>query len=131
MLGEWDRGPDLVRRALARNPQVIPVAHHALWLAQLRRGEVEEAYQAALDYRDPTFFLRALMRACCLGHLGRLEEARLEAAELFAKKPDFASRGHTLIGRLVKFPDLQQMVVEGLEKAGVAFERETCGSRHS
>ena len=52
-------------------------------------------------------------------------------AELLAKKPDFASRGRTLIGRLVKFPDLHQIVVEGLEKAGVAFERETCGSRHS
>ena len=62
--------------ARRRNPHVIPVAHHALWLAHLRRGEIEEAYQAALQYRDPTFFWRALMRACCLGHLGRLAEAR-------------------------------------------------------
>ena len=123
MLGEWDRGPALVRRALARNSHVLPVAHHALWLAHLRRGELEEACQAALEYRDPTFFLRALMRACSLGHLGRLEEARVEVGELLAKKPDFASRGRTLIGRLVKFPDLLESVVEGLEKAGLELDR--------
>jgi adenylate cyclase len=122
MLGEWDRGPDLVRQALARNPHVIPVAHHALWLVHLHRGEIEEAYQAAGYYRDPTFFWRALMRACCLGHLGRLEEARAEVAELLAKKPDFPSRGRTLIGRVVKFPDLLERVVDGLGRAGLALD---------
>ncbi len=129
LLGEWERGPDLVRRALSRNPHVIPVAHHALWLAHLHHGEIEEAYQAALQYRDPTFFLRALMRACCLGHLGRREEARGEVAELLRRKPDFPSRGRTLIGRHVKFPDLLQTIVDGLERAGLALAREAPGAR--
>ncbi len=124
MLGEWERGPDLVRRALKRNPHVIPVAHHALWLAHLRRGELEHAYQAALQYRDPAFFWRSLMRVCCLGHLGRHREAKVEAAELLQRKPDFASRGRTLIGRLVKFPDLHQHIVDGLEKGGLVLDRE-------
>jgi adenylate cyclase len=124
MLGEWDLGPDLVRRALTRNPHVLPVAQHAFWLAHLQRGEIEEAYQAALQYRDPTFFLRAMMRACCLGHLGRLEEAKVEAAELLAKKPDFPRRGRTLIGRHVKFPHLLELVVDGLGKAGLVLDRE-------
>jgi hypothetical protein len=83
---------------------------------------MEEAYQAALQYRDPTFFLRAQMRACSLGHLGRREEARVEVAELLARKPDFRSRGRTLIGRLVKFPDLVERVVEGLGRAGLALD---------
>jgi hypothetical protein len=113
-----------VRRALTRNPHVIPVGHHALWLAHLRRGEIEEAHQAALQYRDPTFFVRAMMRACCLGHLGRHEEAKREVAELLATKPDFPSRGRTLIGRHVKFPDLLESVVGGLEKAGLSMDRE-------
>jgi len=124
LLGEWERGPDLLRRALTRNPHVIPIAHHALWLAHLHRGEIEEAYQVALQHRDPTFFLRALMRACCLGHLGRREEARVELAELLAKKPDFPRRGRILIGRHVKFPDLLERIVDGLEKAGLALDRE-------
>ena len=124
LLGEWERGPALLRRALDLNPHVIPVAQHAFWLAHLHRGEFEEAYQAALQYRDPTFFLRAMMRACCLGHLGRIEEAKVEVAELLATKPDFPSRGRTLIGRHVKFPDLLESVVGGLEKAGLQLDRE-------
>jgi adenylate cyclase len=119
LLGDWERGPALVRRSMARNPNHIPVAHHALWADHLRRGEFEEAHRAALQYRDATFFWRALMRACCLGHLGRIPEARLQVAELLAMKPDFAAHGRSLIGRLIKFPDLMDVVVVGLGKAGL------------
>ncbi len=122
LLGEWERGPALVRRALDHNPHVIPLAHHALWLDHFRRGEMEEAYQAALQHRDPSHYLRAMTRASCLGHLGRKEEARAEVAELLAIKPDFARRGRTLIGRIIKFPDLLDRIVEGLEKAGLSLD---------
>jgi adenylate cyclase len=121
MAGEWERGPAIVRRALDRNPHVIPIAHHALWLAHLQRGEVEAAYQAALQYRDPTFFLRAMMRASCLGLLGRKDDAKTELAALLAYKPDFRTRGRALIGRLIKFPDVLDTVVGGLRKAGLAI----------
>lgn len=122
MCGEWEQGPPLVRRALDRNPHVIPVAHHALWLAHLRRGEVEEAHQAALQYRDPTFHVRSMMRACALGHLGRVDEARLEVAELLTRKPDFRRRGRVLIGRHIKFPELVELVADGLLRGGLALE---------
>jgi hypothetical protein len=42
-------------------------------------------------------------------------------AELLATKPDFRSRGRTLIGRHVKFPDLLERVVDGLARAGLAL----------
>jgi adenylate cyclase len=122
LCGDWERGPALVQRALARNPHHMPVAFHALWVDHLRRGELDQAYQAALQFSDAAFFWRALMRACCLGHLGRLPEARLEVAELLASMPDFAGRGRALIGRLIKFPDLFERIVEGLGKAGLALD---------
>jgi adenylate cyclase len=122
MAGEWERGPALVRRALTRNPHVIPVAHHALWLAHLHRGELDEAYQAALQYRDPTFFLRAMTRACCLGLLGRRDDAKAEVAGLLASRPDFRRCGRALIGRFVKFPDLVKRVADGLAKAGLVLD---------
>jgi adenylate cyclase len=122
LCGDWERGPALVRRALARNPHHMPVAFHALWVDHLRRGELDQAYQMALQYPDTGFFWRALTRACSLGHLGRLEEARLEVAELLASRPGFASQGRTLIGRLIKFPDLFERIVEGLGKAGLALD---------
>jgi len=122
LCGDWDSGPALIRRAIARNPHVMPVAFHGLWAHHLRRGEIDEAYQAALQYGDPIPFWRAVTRACCLGHFGRLEEARIEVAELLRTKPDFARRGRTLIGRLVKFPDLLERIVDGLAKAGLVLD---------
>ena len=121
LLGEWDRGTALVRRAIALNPHHLPVGYHALWADHLRRGEIEEAHQEALRYRDIGIFWRNLMRACCLGHLGRLAEARVEVADLLLTKPEFASRGRILIGRLLKLPELQVRIVDGLAKAGLVL----------
>jgi hypothetical protein len=80
------------------------------------------AYQEALLYRDTSWFWRSLMRACCLGHLGRLEEAQTEVAELLRTQPDFARRGRVLIGRLLKAPELQALVADGLAKAGLVLD---------
>jgi CheY-like chemotaxis protein len=118
LLGD-ERGPDLIRSARERNPYCLPHGSFGLWFHHLRRGEFELAYQAALEYRDPTFFWRPLIRACCLGHLGRTAEAQEEVAELRRCKPDFETRGRILIGHYVKFPDAMDRVVEGLAKAGL------------
>jgi adenylate cyclase len=122
LLGDWERGTALVRKAIERNPHHMPIAHYALWADLLRRGEVEQAYQEALRYRDTGFFWRNLMRASCLGHLGRLEDARVEVAELLRTKADFARRGRTLIGRILKLPELQARVADGLAEAGLVLE---------
>jgi adenylate cyclase len=119
LLGDWERGIALVRSAIERNPHHLPHAYFGLWADHLRRGRFEEAYAAALEYRDPTFFWRSLMRACALGHLAREREARAEAAELLRQKPTFPARGRTLIGYYIKPVDLQERVVDGLAKAGL------------
>jgi TolB-like protein len=121
LCGDWENGPALIRRAIAQNPHVMPVAFHGLWAYHLRRGEVDEAYRAALQYGDPIPFWRAVTRACCLGHLGRLPEASREVADLLEAAPDFARRGRMLIGRLIKFPDLLDRIVDGLAKAGLVL----------
>jgi hypothetical protein len=59
------------------------------------------------------------MRACCLGHLGRIAEAKAEVAELLLRKPDFVARGRILIGHYVKFPEVLNRIVDGLAKAGL------------
>ena len=121
-LGDWERGTALIRRSIERNAGHIPVALHALWADHLRRGEFEEAHEVALRLSDSTFFWRSLMRAVSLGHLGRIREAKREVVELVRQKPDFASRGRTLIGRYVKFPELHARIVDGLAKAGLGLD---------
>jgi adenylate cyclase len=121
LLGDWERGIALMRAAVERNPGHLPQVHHGLWADHLRRGQHEQAYRAAQEYPDSAFFWRSLMRACCLGHLHRTSEAHAEVAELLRHKPDFAERGRILIGRYLQPGDLQEGVVEGLRKAGLAL----------
>ena len=119
LLGDWERGPALCRTARERNPHCLPQVLIGLWFDHLRRGELESAYQAALEYRDPTSFWRAVMRASCLGLLGRVPEARSEVAEILRVKPDFTVRGRTLIGHYIKFPEVMSRIAEGLARAGL------------
>ena len=119
LAGDASRGPALIRAAFERNPHSLPNATMGLWFDYLRRGETTLAYQTALEFRDPTFFWRGVMRASCLGLLGRAEEARVEVDDLLRDKPDFRVRGRTLIGHYIKHPEVMELVAGGLEKAGL------------
>jgi len=121
VLGDSERGPALIRTARHRNPYCLPLASFGLWYDHLRRRDFDGAYQAALEHRDPAFFWRALMRACCLGHLGRTADAQLEVRELLRRKPDFQGRGRILIGHYVKEPEVMDRIVDGLARAGLTL----------
>ena len=92
-----------------------------MWADALRRGDVEQAYQTGLEYRDPTFFWRPVMRASCLGLLGRIAEARSEVSDLLARKPDFAARGRVLLGYYIKPREVMDRIVDGLARAGLSL----------
>jgi adenylate cyclase len=119
LAGDWERGMAIMRDAMQRNPYCLPHVSYGLWADHLRRCEFEQAYVAALAYQDTAFFWRTLMVACCLGHLGRLGEARMAAIELLRQKPSFLERGRRLIGYYIKTAELRDNVVEGLRQAGL------------
>ena len=121
LAGDGDRGPALVREARRRNPHSLPNCTMGLWFDHLRRGEVPLAYQVALEFRDPTYFWRGVMRASCLGLLGRGAEAEVEIMGILKEKPDFGARGRTLIGHYVKLPDVFGLVLDGLSRAGLTL----------
>jgi adenylate cyclase len=119
LAGEWSAGVALMRETMRRNPYCQPHGQHGFWADYLRRGDVERAYTAALEYHDQTFFWREMMISCCLGLLGRLDEARASAAELLRLKPSFPERGRTLIGYYIKAPELRERIADGLQAAGL------------
>lgn len=119
LVGDGDRGTALIREARRRNPYTLPNCTMGLWFDHLRRGEIPLAYQVALEFRDPTYFWRGVMRASCLGLLGRGAEAEAEVAALLEQKPDFEARGRALIGHYVKLPDVFDRVLDGLSRAGL------------
>lgn len=121
LCGDWERGMAIVRDADSRNPYCLPYLRHAMWADHLRRGEFDQAYSAALEYRDASGFWPQLMAASCLGHLDRADEARLRVTELLAAKPDFQARGRTLVSRFIKPLELSSTIFRGLAKAGLTL----------
>jgi len=123
LLGDWDRGPALSRSARDRNPHCLPFVLFGIWADAVRRGDIERACQVALEFRDPTVFWRSVMRASCLGLLGRTAEAKSELAGLLSCKPDFPARGRILLGHYLKFPEVLAPVIDGLARAGLDAAR--------
>ena len=118
-LGDWQRGPALVRKAIEINPHYNVVVHHALWMDTFRRQDYQQAYLESLNFRTPNLFWDHLIKAATLGLLGRIQKGRQSADELLRLKPDFARRGNVLIGRFVKFDDIIERLIVGLGRVGV------------
>jgi len=123
LTGEWERGPELSRKAIRLNPFHLPMVHAGLWLDALRRKDFEEAYWQSLEFSPPELFWQPLMQAVALAHLGRQDEAGATAVQVMKLKPDFLERGQWLIRRYVKFNDLVERIESGLEQAGLHIKR--------
>ena len=51
---------------------------------------------------------------------GRADESENAVREILDLKPDFADRGHVLIGHCVKFPEIRERLIEGLAVGGLS-----------
>lgn len=119
LLGEWDRGPALIRKAIKLNPYYRHFAHYGLWLDWFRQEQYEQAYLETFNLRSPWIFWEPLSRAATLGQLGRLRHGRQAAEELLKLKPEFPTRGRMLIGHYIKFEEIAERVIHGLRKVGL------------
>jgi hypothetical protein len=72
--------------------------------------------------RKPAIFWYPLAKASTLGLLGKIDEGKKFAESLMQLKPDFKERGRVLIGRYIKFDDIAECVIEGLDKVGIAID---------
>jgi adenylate cyclase len=122
LLGEWERGPALIRKVIRLNPFYKPVVHYALWADCLRQQDFEAAWLETTGLRRPAIFWYPLTKAASLGLLGRIDEGKRYAAELLELKPDFKHRGHWLLRRYIKFDDIADRVIDGLHKAGIEID---------
>jgi tetratricopeptide (TPR) repeat protein len=122
LLGDWKRGPAFIEKAIHANPHYNVTVHYALWLNLFRRKTYEKAYQETLNFRNPNLFWDPLAKAATLGHMGRIQEGRQAAAELLKLKPGFARRGRVLIGRYVKFDEIVERMIAGLNRVGVELD---------
>ncbi len=122
LLGDWERGPALIRKVIRLNPFYDPVVHYALWLDCLRQEDYEGAYLETMSLKGPVVFWYPLAKATALGHLGRDEEGKRFVENLLKLKPDFPSRARILIGHYIKFEEIVERVIDGLRKSGLHIE---------
>ena len=119
LCGAFDDGIELVRRTMSQNPYYSLQAHEALCYDWFRREEYERAYQETLNFRRPSNFWEPLIRAALLGLLGRIDEGKVAVEQLLRLKPDFRDRGIILIKHFLKFDEILDPFLAGLNKVGL------------
>jgi len=124
LLGDWDRGEQLILRAIELNPFYRLFARSALWVNAFRQGHYEQALAEAEMCAGVIYFWGPLSRAATLGQLGHPGAGRA-VRELLELKPGFAAQGRMLIERYIKFPDISERIIEGLSRAGLDLEQRT------
>jgi tetratricopeptide (TPR) repeat protein len=123
LAGEWERGLKYIKKAMQLNPYYRPWVHHALCFNWFRVGNYEKAYRETLNFKMPECHWDPLLKASACGHLGKIEEGQAYGRALLALKPDFAQHGRILIGRYVKFEDIVDRIIEGLNAVGIKISQ--------
>ncbi len=107
---------DLSRHLIHKlNPFYGKYVHSALCVNCLRQKNYANAYPETLKLNRPALFWDHLSRASTLGLLGNIKDGRKSAAELLKLKPNFTERGRMLIRHYIKFEDIVERVIKGLD----------------
>jgi TolB-like protein/Tfp pilus assembly protein PilF len=115
-VGRAEEGVELIRQAMRLNP------FHPEWyqdvLAMVLYGarRYEEALEANRRIMDRSRHWHVARTAACYAQLGRLHEARAQAAEVLRRKPDFRLSTASLP---YKNPADAEHVLDGMRKAGL------------
>ncbi|MGD9387502.1 MAG: hypothetical protein PVI87_04670 [Gammaproteobacteria bacterium] len=122
LLGDWERGEAMIRKAVRLNPYYRVFTRYATWLNAFRKEDYAQALEETEWLQGVAYFWDPLARAATLVRLGRQADSEAAVQELLALKPDFPQRGRALISQYVKPPELQDRLVESLAEAGLSLE---------
>jgi len=122
LLGEWDRGEQLVQKAIRLNPFYRVYARYAIWLNAFRQQEYTRALEETEWIAEIGTFWGPLARAATLGQMACPEKGYEEVQRLLCSKPNFTERGRFLIAHAIKSPETAERVIEGLSLAGLNID---------
>lgn len=122
LIGNIERGIPLIEEAKLRNPYYPRFFHFGNALQYIEIGNYEQAYEASIKVRMPELYWDPLFRAGILGHLNRIDEAKLALEELLTLRPDFSSNGQESMARALYSEKYQKNLLDGLLKAGLVLK---------
>ncbi|HEX3231074.1 MAG TPA: AAA family ATPase, partial [Pyrinomonadaceae bacterium] len=116
--GGWERGCELLNRAMQLNPHHPGWYRYAPFLNAYRQGDYHGALDIALKMNMPGVSLMYVALAAVYGQLGEPEAAREAVRELLALRPDFKQAARTELEKLWD-PELVGCLIDGLRKVGL------------
>ncbi len=114
--GHAAEGSEMIRQAMLLNPFHPTWYWQELAVSLYAARRYEEALEANQHGSEQSKFWYLARMAACLAQLGRLDEARANAAEVLRRKPDFRTSAVKL--RYRDPADLEH-ALDGLRKAGL------------
>ena len=129
--GDWQRGCELVERAMQLDPR-----HPGwYWYPLVNNAYRQNDYQRALDYalrvNLPGHFLTHLFLAMVHGQLGNRDAAAQALRELLAMKPDFQANAKEELEKWFLDSAHIERVLDGLRKAGLYIAEDEVFSKRT
>jgi TolB-like protein/Tfp pilus assembly protein PilF/predicted Ser/Thr protein kinase len=118
-LREFERGANIVRRAMDLNPHHAGWYHFALIWEYFSKGDYEKALEQVSRVNMPGLFWQPLAVASLSGLLGRHADAAAAAEELLKLDKDFEKNARQYIECWHYSSGLMERILEGLTKAGL------------
>src|ERR1051326_1485751 len=118
-IAEFERGANIVRRAMDLNPNHAGWYHFAIIWEHLNKGDYEKALARITRVNMPGLFWQPLTVASICGLLERPVEAAAAVQELRKLDPDFELHVREYIEVWHYSSGLMDRILEGLSKAGV------------
>ncbi len=122
--GDFERGPNLVRRAMELNPHFPDWFRFALVVEHFQKADYAGALDQIARVNMPGFFWKELWLASCAGLAGRHAEAAAAAEELRRVDPDIERRARGFAEAWLYASGLEEKFLEGLQKAGLEIPAE-------
>ena len=117
--GNFQRGANLVRRAMDLNPHHADWMHFALMWEHFAKGDYEKALAQVTRMSMPGLYWQPLSIAACCGLLGRKAEAARAVEELLKLDKDFEQHAHERIDCWLQMSGFEERYLEGLHAAGL------------
>ena len=98
------------------------LAPHTFYLQAYKFFRMLNTGQIENRWHDVPDISKGVHLAATLGLLGRFVDGKKFVKNLLELRPDYKSRGRVLIGHYVKFDEITECIIEGLQRSGIDLE---------